>query len=180
MKKKIKPKKNLFNITKHGFISGIYFNSIFNNIHNLIDAYHKVRVLDFGCGYGYFKKKFLNNKKIKVINFDIVKELTEIENWKKEKFDYFIATQVFVYFKKKKLNKLLLDLKKKQNIRVILTISKQGWLNKLGAFILNEPEAHTNFNLTPDEEIQAFTKHMKILKRKNVFFLSDVYLLEFR
>lgn len=69
-------------------------------------------MLDFGCGYGYFKKKLLNNKKIKVINFDIVKELTEIENWKKEKFDYFIATQVFVCFKKKKLNKLLLDLKK--------------------------------------------------------------------
>lgn len=137
-------------------------------------------MLDFGCGYGYFKKKLLNNKKIKVINFDIVKELTEIDNWKKEKFDYFIATQVFVYFKKKKLNKLLLDLKKKQNIRVIITINKQGFLNKLGAFILNEPEAHTNFNLTPSEEIQAFTKHMKILKRKSAFFLADVYLLEFR
>jgi len=45
---------------------------------------------------------------------------------------------------------------------------------------LNKPEAHTNFNLTPSEEIQAFTKHMKILKRKSVFFLADVYLLEFR
>jgi len=174
------PKKNLFNITKHGFISGIYFNSIFNNIHSLIDTYQYVKVLDFGCGYGYFKKKLLNNKKIKVINFDIVKELTEIDDWKKEKFDYFIATHVFMYFKKIKLNKLLLDLKKRKNIRVILAISKQGWLNKLGAFILNYPEAHTNFNLTPNEEIQAFTKHMKILKRKNVLFLSDVYLLEFR
>ena len=92
----------------------------------------------------------------------------------------FIATQVFLYFKKKKLNELLLDLKKNKNIRVIITISKQGWLNKLGAFILNEPEAHTNFILTPSEEIQAFTKHMKILKRKNIFFLADVYLLEFR
>ena len=178
--KKNSKKKNLFNITKHGLISGLYFNSIFSTIHSLIDTSHKVRVLDFGCGYRYFKKKLLNNKKIKVINFDIVKELTEIDNWKKEKFDYFIATQVFVYFKKKKLNKLLLDLKKKQNIRVIITINKQGFLNKLGAFILNEPEAHTNFNLTPSEEIQAFTKHMKILKRKSAFFLADVYLLEFR
>ena len=69
-------------------------------------------MLDFGCGYGYFKKKLLNNKKIKVINFDIVKELIEIDNWKKKKFDYFIYKTVFLNFKKKKLNKLLLDLKK--------------------------------------------------------------------
>lgn len=136
-------------------------------------------MLDFGCGYRYFKKKLLNNKKIKVINFDIVKELTEIDNWKKKNL-IILLLHKFLYILKKKLNKLLLDLKKKQNIRVIITISKQGFLNKLGAFILNEPEAHTNLNLTPSEEIQAFTKHMKILKRKSVFFLADVYLLEFR
>ena len=98
MKKKFKERKNLFNITKHGFISGIYFNSIFNNIHSLIDTYNKVRVLDFGCGYGYFKKKLLNNKKITVINFDIVKELTPIDDWRKEKFAYFYRYTSFFIF----------------------------------------------------------------------------------
>ena len=64
-------------------------------------------------------------------------------------------------------------------VKVILTITKQGWLNKLGAFILNETEAHTNFNLSPAEEIFIFSKYMRIVKRKNILLLSDVYLLEF-
>ncbi len=181
MYKKNKIQKNLFNITKHGLISGIYFNNILNNICNLIKNNKKIKVLDFGCGHGYLKKKLQKNKKITVINFDIVKELSEIDDWRKVKFDYFVANQVFVYFKKKDLNKILKDLKKKNTkVKVILTISKHGWLNKLGAFILNETEAHTNFNLTPSQELGAFTKYMKIIKKKNIFFLADIYLLEFR
>jgi len=117
---------------------------------------------------------------MKVINFDIVKELTEVDDWKKVNFDYFISTQVFVYFKKKKLVKLLMYLKKNYpRVKVILTITKQGWLNKLGAFILNEPEAHTNFNLSANEEIFIFSKYMKVIQKKNILFLSNVYLLEF-
>ena len=95
-------------------------------------------------------------------------------------FDYFISTQVFVYFTKKKLNQLVIYLKKNYpNVKVIITISNQGWLNKLGAYILNEPEAHTNFRLTPDQEIKIFKKHMKIIKKKNILFLSKMYLLKF-
>ena len=51
--------------------------------------------------------------------------------------------------------------------------------NKLGAFILNEPEAHTNFNLTPKQELEILTKYMKIIKKINIFFLTDVYVLNF-
>ena len=53
MESKISKKKNQFNITKHGVISGLYFNTIFNNIIELIEKDKKVKILDFGCGYGY-------------------------------------------------------------------------------------------------------------------------------
>ena len=180
MKSKINKNKLQINVTKHGMISKLYFDAVLNGIIKLIDVKNKVKVLDFGCGYGYLKKKIKREKKIEVINFDIIKELTEIDDWKKVNFDFLVSTHVFGYFKKKKLNKFLLYLKKNYpKIKVILTISKQGWFNKLGALILNEPKAYTNYNLSPKEEIFIFSKHMRIIKKKNILLLSDIYLLEF-
>ena len=99
MKKKI----NFSNITKHGRISGIYFNNILKNIISLINTKKKVRILDFGSGYGYLKK--INKKfKIRIINYDIIKELSDINDWRKVKFDYLVSTHVFMYFKKVNLN----------------------------------------------------------------------------
>ena len=58
--KSIKNYKKLpFNITKHGFISSIYFNNIFDNIIKLIsdNSKRKIKILDFGSGTGSFLKK---------------------------------------------------------------------------------------------------------------------------
>ena len=175
------PKKKLnYNVTKHGIITGIYFINIIENIYKLIDFQKTVSVLDFGCGYGYLKRKFKKYKKIKVINFDIVDEFTEIKDWKKVKFDYLISTHVFYLFTKKKLNKLLLDLKKHNpKLKLIVIISKQGLLNNLGKILFNELDAHKGTVFNPNQEFSVLMKHMKIIKKKNILLLSDVYLLEF-
>lgn len=178
MKSKNSDKK--INITKHGIISSLYFNAIFRNIIKLIDVKKKVKVLDFGCGYGYLKKKLKRNKKIKVINYDIIKELTEIDDWKNANFDYFVCCHVFVYLKKKKIESIIKYIKKNHpKAKIIVAITKQGWLNKIGAFILNEPNAHLNLHLTSSEEIFIFSKYMRVIKKMNILFLTDVYLLEF-
>ena len=49
-----------------------------------------------------------------------------------------------------------LDFENRLKSKVIVAITRQGWLNKLGAFILNEPEAHTNFNLTPKQSVNRW------------------------
>ena len=82
--------------------------------------------------------------------------------------------------KKKKIDDIIKYIKKNRpKTKVIVAITKQGWLNKLGAYILNEPDAHTNFNLSPIDEINILSKHMKIIKKKNIFFLTDIYMFEF-
>lgn len=175
-------KKLPFNITKHGFISSIYFNNIFDNIIKLIsdNSKRKIKILDFGCGNGYLKKRSKKNKQLNVIGYDIVKELTDVKNWKIIKFDYFVSCHVFTYLKKKKIEDIIKYIKKNRpKTKVIVAITKQGWLNKLGAYILNEPDAHTNFNLSPIEELNILSKHMKIIKKKNIFFLTDIYMFEF-
>ena len=74
MKYSKKNNKLPFNITKHGNISSIYFNNIFDNIIKCVELKKKnsTKILDFGCGNGYLKKRLGNNKKIKVIGYDIV------------------------------------------------------------------------------------------------------------
>ena len=177
----MKKKKNFSNITKHGILSGIYFNNILKNIICLINIKNNVKILDFGSGYGYLKKKLINNRKFKVINFDIVEELSDVSDWKKVKFDYLVSTHVFMYFKKKDLEDLLLSLKKhNKKLKMIVTISKQGFLNNIGKFILNEKDAHKGTSLKPKNELDLLKKKMKIIKKVNIFFLSDIYLLEFK
>jgi SAM-dependent methyltransferase len=179
IKKKIK-KEFLHNITKHGVISGFYFNYIIKNIFELILINKKVKILDFGCGYGYLKKRLKKAKNIKIINFDIIKELTEIDDWKKVNFDYLVSTHVFMYLGPKKLNRLLLDLKNhNKNLKLITIISRQGLLNNIGKFILNEPDAHKGTLLNANNELKILKKKMRIVKKKNILCLSDIYLLEF-
>ena len=106
--------------------------------------------------------------------------MTEVKNWKKINFDYFVSCHVFTYLKKKQIENIIKYIKKNHpKTKVIVAITKQGWLNKLGAYILNEPDAHTNFNLSPIEEINILRKYMKVIKKKNIFFLTDIYMFQF-
>ena len=177
----MKKNKNFSNITKHGKVSGIYFNNILKNIISLIDIKKKVIILDFGSGYGYLKKKLIKNSRIKIINYDKIRELSDIDDWRKVKFDYLISTHVFMYFKKKDLKNLLSSLKKhNKKLKIIVTISRQSFLNNIGKFILNEKNAHKGTFLQPKKEIELLKTKMKVIKKINIFFLSDIYLLEFK
>ena len=146
-----------------------------------IQLFRNSTLLDFGSGYGYLKKKLVKNSRIKIINYDIIRELSDIDDWRKVKFDYLISTHVFMYFKKKDLKNLLSSLKKhNKKLKIIVTISRQSFLNNIGKFILNEKNAHKGTFLQPKKEIELLKTKMKVIKKVNIFFLSDIYLLEFK
>lgn len=174
-------KKLPYNITVHNFFSGIYFNLILKKIICLIVIYKFKRILDFGCGFGYLKKKIIKkNNNITVVNYDIITELSEVKSYKNLHFDCLVANQVFYLFKKKDLNRLLIYLKNKlPNLRLIVVISRQSLLNNIGKFILNEKNAHKGTKLTPSIEFQILKQHCLILKKINILFLSNIYLLSF-
>ena len=174
-------KKLPYNITIHNCFSGIYFNLILKKIIFLIVLYKFKKILDFGCGFGYLKKKLVKKiNKIIVINYDIISELSEVKTYKNLQFDCLVANQVFYLFEKKMLNNLLIYLKNKlPDLRLIVVISRQSILNNIGKFILNEKNAHKGTRLSPSIEFKILKQHCLILKKINIFFLSDIYLLSF-
>lgn len=169
-----------YNITRHNFVSGIYFNLILKKIIGLIVENKFIKILDFGCGFGYLKKKLKKYNNVTVINYDIILELTEVKTFKNLQFDCLVANQVFYLFEKKILNNLLVYLKTKlPGLKLIVVISRQSILNNIGKFILNEKNAHKGSKLSPSIELKILKQHCLILKKINIFFLSDIYLLSF-
>ena len=64
-------------------------------------------------------------------------------------------------------------------LEIIIGISKQGFLNKLGMIILNYKDAHDNTLLSLEQELEIFLNYTKIIKKRSVFLLTNVYLLKF-
>ena len=175
-------KKLPYNVTKHKFISAIYFNFILKKITNLIAENKFTKILDFGCGFGYLKKTVVKKiNKIIVINYDIIPQLSEVKTYKNLQFDCLVAFHVFFLFKQKMLHNLLIYLKKKlPDLKLIVVISRQSLLNNIGKYILNEKNAHKGSKLGPSLELKILQHHCIILRKINIFFLSNIYLLRFK
>jgi SAM-dependent methyltransferase len=172
-----------FNTTSYSGISGIYFKHLLKEIVKIGNFKDKnSNVLDFGCGVGLFKRLIKKiNPDIKVINYDIKKEYSEVDNWQDENFDVLVANEVFYYLTSEELDKLLLEFKKKNpNLEIIVGSSKQSWVNTLGQILLFQINSHKNTILKPKEELNILTKHLDIIDHKSVWFLADVYRLKYK
>ena len=161
-------------------LSGIYFNRAIDSIITIgnLKGTSKI-ILDFGCGLGVLKKKL--KSKSNIVNYDKNKKFSEINNWKNVKFDIFVSNQVFYQFSEKKLETIIKEIKKKNSKTLfIVGISKRSLLNKIGKFLLFKFNAHKNTILTYEKELFILMKHLKIIKKKNIFFLSDIFLMKFK
>lgn len=176
---------NNIDTTEYGLISGIYFRKLLKTIIDIgeFNQNKKLTVLDFGAGKGELKKLIKKEcPSIKVINYDIKKEFSEIEDWKNVKFDIIVCNEVFYTFEEEDLFKLMKDLKKhNQNLEMIVGISRASYLNKIGIIILNY---HTNpfkhLNIIPKRELEILSNYFDIIAHKSVFCLADIYRLKFK
>jgi len=161
-------------LTKPNFLSKYYFFFIYNQIYKLIKNSNKNTILDFGCGKGYLKK-LIKEKNLKVINYDVVNELTEIKNWKNCHFDLVVFSQVLMYLEKSEVQHIFKHLKK-VNSDLIVVFSNQNFLNKLGSYLFGHFKAHTGTKLKPSEEEKILVENFKVRIYKN-FLLFKIYYL---
>jgi SAM-dependent methyltransferase len=161
-------------LTEPNFLSKYYFFFIYNQIYKLIKNSNKNTILDFGCGKGYLKK-LIKEKNLKVINYDVVNELTEIKNWKNCHFDLVVFSQVLMYLEKSEVQHIFKHLRK-VNSDLIVVFSNQNFLNKLGSYLFGHFKAHTGTKLKPSEEEKILVENFKVKICKN-FLLFKIYYL---
>ena len=170
-------------MTNYGFITGIYFRKILKTIIEVGGFSDKnVNILDFGSGRGMLKQMVAKScESANVINYDIIKKFTDIQNWQNFKFDVMVANQVFYTFEREDLIELLTNLKKyNKDLILLVGISRQGLLNNIGKVILGELDSHYGTKLKPKQEVEILSSYMNIISQKSVWKLADVYYLNFK
>ena len=128
----------------------------------------------------YIRFKSNNKTSWGTLEGDIVKELSDVSDWKSVSFDIVVVNEVFYLFEESEILQFLDDLYfKNKNVELIVGISRQSWMNKFGKIILCQKDAHEGTKTPPEKEIQILKSRMDIICHKSVFMLADVYHLHF-
>lgn len=165
-------------VTSYRGIAKYYFLHLLNKIIKLGELDTKdCSILDFGCGENQLQK-ILGEK---VVGYDIIEELTDIDDWKKAQFDTLVANQVFYSFDERQLSSLMDQLSQYNNdITIIVGISRQGLFNNIGKVIFGNKNAHSLTKITPKEELAILLQHCNLIRKNNILYLTDLYLLKLK
>ncbi|WP_198288658.1 MULTISPECIES: class I SAM-dependent methyltransferase [unclassified Pandoraea] len=165
-------------VTKYSGPAQIYFRHLLRQIVGVGQLNRPdIKILDFGCGVGQLKQMLGP----RVIGYDIVPELSDVDDWRSVNFDVLVANEVFYSFSESDLDNLLKELRSKnRDLELVVGISRQGALNNIGKFLLGRPDAHSATRVGPKKELEVFERHCTIVRRKNVWNLANVYSFVFR
>jgi len=163
-------------VTPYSGLSRFYFRRLLERIRDVGELHRPgIRILDFGCGEGELKRLCQDAS---VIGYDIIRDLSDVDDWSNVEFDILVANQVFCTFSEVELESILLELKAHNSrLELIVGISRQGLLNKIGKYLLGRPNAHASTKLQPKQELAILKKHCRILRHEGVMNLADVYLM---
>jgi len=166
-------------VTRYSGLSQFYFRYLLHQIVKVGELTRPgITILDFGCGRGELKR-LLGAKN--VIGYDIIPELSDVPDWREVDFEVLVANEVFYSFSEEALESLLHELKQKNPaLELVVGISRQGVLNNLGKYLFGRPDAHAATKIGPRIEVDILERHCRLIRRKNVLNLANVYVLAFR
>ena len=157
---------------------GVYFFAILKRIIALAELGRRdVVVLDFGCGTGRLSQLLPG----KVIGYDVIPQLSDVDDWRTTKFNVVVANEVFYLLTATQLTEFLAELRAlNPSAELVVGISRQGILNKILKNLAGEPDAHEGTQLWPNEQLKILNQSLELLGRTSVFQLCDVYHMRFR
>lgn len=164
-------------VTRYSWPASLYLDQLHHAAAKYI-KFHSAsdpKILDFGCGYKRLSQLY---PELDVIGYDINPSLSDLTHWDEVNFDIIYANQVFYSFSRSQLIQLLSSfIKVRPQSTLIVGISRQGLLNKIGMSLLGYNSAHNHTQLSPSEELATILQFYDLVAVKSVACLSDLYIL---
>ena len=169
-------------VTKPNLITTFYFNRMYEKIIEIGKFNEEKTILDFGSGLGLLKQKNLQRQNSSIIiNYDVIKELSDVEDWKSINFDTIVFCEVLYLIDPEDLKKLLNDLRIiNSKVEIICVISTQSIINKVASKLLGHPDAHGDTKTHPKLEREILLNHCNLLDNKKFFNLFNVLKFNFK
>ena len=103
---------------------------------------------------------------IDITGYDIVKELTEVDAWNLLAFEVVVSSEVFCQFNAEQLERLLCEFKShNKNMELVVGISRQSFINKVGSVPLGHDDAH--------DEVKACRRKKRIVTLHGNYLPED-------
>tara|TARA_B100000674_G_C37700122_1_gene850124 strand:- start:185 stop:709 length:525 start_codon:yes stop_codon:yes gene_type:complete len=166
-------------VTQYKGFKKIYFDKIIKEIIKIGNLNStNLKILDYGCG----EKRLEQNLERKIFNFDINEKYSEVSNFLDKNFDIMIINHVLMYMSKDEINKLFNDIYSiNSNCKFIIGIGKQNLFSKFAKNISLNFNAHSGTISSYNDQYKIIENKMKIIKkRRNIFFMTDIFLTQFK
>ena len=136
----------------------IYFNRIIETLIKFGDLREEPGIiLDFGCGFGYLKKKLKNNN---IIGYDIIPELSDLADYHNSRPVKIVLNNVLEHLYSEEIKNLLIEFKKMNPQAVLLVcLPTENWISKIMMRLANDKNAH-------DDHISGYKEINKIIEEK--------------
>ena len=148
----------------------IYFDRILDTIINLGGLKNeKGLILDYGCGLGHLKSK-LASYNINIIGYDIIPELSEINDYKNLKPNKIILSGVLEHLYSGEIDKLLNDfLIMNSRAELLVFLPTENLVSKIAMYLAGQKHAHDDHVSECREINKVIEKYYYPEKRKYIF-----------
>lgn len=161
---------NTFDYSKDYYkgLSKIYFNKILQTIIDFGGLKNESGlILDYGCGVGHLRKKL---NKSNVVGYDIIKELSEIDDYKKLKPKKIVLDSVLEHLYLNEIDNLLKEfLKMNPRVELLIAIPTENFISKIAMRLSGQPRAHDDHVSKYKQINQLIEKYYYPAKRKYIF-----------
>ena len=165
---------NKWHKSRYKGIIGIYFNKVIDDIIKLGNLKEEEGlILDFGCGVSIIRDRLPHRN---IIGYDIVPELSDIDDYKQLTPNKVISNAVCEHLTKKELEEVLNNFKKMNVQTLVVGLPTENKLSKFLSIIVKRRRTRHDHKLKLNTINEMIEKRYNLIKRKAVFTMSEISL----